>query len=98
MKVAVVQKRAEEKDYLDIDALLLRGIDLPTALAADRVVYGRGFNPMITLKALAFYDDLPTLSADVRKRLSAAVDSVDPASLPVLTPYAKRPDDTKITP
>ena len=92
-KVAVVQKRAEEKDYLDIDALLRHGIDLPTALASGRVVYGRSFNPMITLKALAFYDDLPTLPADVRKRLSAAVDSVDPSRLPVLTPYSTRADE-----
>ncbi len=97
-KVAVVQKRAEEKDYLDIDALLQHGMDLPTALAAGRVVYGRSFNPMITLKALAFYDDLPTLPADVRTRLSAAVDSVDPPSLPVLTPYAKRGDEDGVTP
>jgi hypothetical protein len=84
-KVAVVQKRAEAKDYLDIDALIQNGIDLPTALAAGRVVYGRSFNPMITLKALSFFDDLPTLSAEVRQRLSAAADAVDPANLPALT-------------
>jgi len=53
---------------------------------------------MITLKALSFFDDLPTLSADVRKRLIAAVNSVDPASLPVLTPYAKRADEKDLTP
>jgi len=33
-KAAVVQKRAEVKDYLDIDALLQHGIDLPTVLSA----------------------------------------------------------------
>ncbi len=38
-KVAVVQKRAEAKDYLDIDVLIRHGIDLPTALAAGRIVY-----------------------------------------------------------
>jgi hypothetical protein len=97
-KVAVVQKRAEEKDYLDIDTLLQHGIDLPTALAAGRVVYGRSFNPMITLKALAFYDDLPALPADVRKRLSEAVASVDPSSLPVLTPYTTRADENGLSP
>ena len=69
MKVAVVQKRAEAKDYLDIDALIQHGIDLPTALAAGRIVYGRSFNPMITLKALSFFDDVPTLPAEVRRRL-----------------------------
>jgi hypothetical protein len=97
-KVAVVQKRAEAKDYLDIDAVIQHGIDLPTALAAGRIVYGRSFNPMITLKALSFFDDLPTLSAEVRRRLSAAVDAVDPASLPVLTAYAKRTDENGYTP
>jgi hypothetical protein len=86
-KVAVVQKRAEAKDYVDVDALLRHGIDLPTALAAGRIIYGRSFNPMITLKALSFFDDLPTLSAEVRRRLTAAVEAVDPANLPALMPY-----------
>ncbi len=93
-KVAVVQKRAEVKDYLDMDTLLQHGIDLPTALASGHIVYGRSFNPMITLKALSFFDDLPTLPAEVRKRLSIAVDSVDPGNLPMLTPYLKREDET----
>jgi hypothetical protein len=92
-KVAVIQKRAEARDYLDIDALLRHGIDLPTALAAGRVVYGRSFNPMIALKALSFFDDVPTLPAEVRDRLSAAVDAVDPARLPLLTPYSWRTDE-----
>lgn len=39
-KMAVVQKRAEAKDYLDVDALLQNGVDLPTALA-DRPSYLR---------------------------------------------------------
>jgi len=34
----------------------------------------------------------------VRKRLSAAVDAVDPASLPVLTPYVKRPTVNGLAP
>jgi hypothetical protein len=92
-KAAVVQKRAEAKDYLDIDALLQNGIDLPNMLAAGRVVYGRTFNPIITLKALSFFDDLPTLPAAVRQRLGAAVDAVDPLHLPALTTYAKRPEE-----
>jgi hypothetical protein len=49
-KAAVVQRRAEVKDYLDLDALLRHGIDLPMVLAAGMVVYGRRFNPLITLK------------------------------------------------
>lgn len=93
-KVAVVQKRAEAKDYLDMDALIRQGIDLPTALAAGRIVYGRSFNPMITLKALSFFDDVPTLPADVRRRLTDAVEAVDAAGLPVLAPYIERTDET----
>ena len=92
-KVAVVQKRAEVKDYLDMDVLLRHGVNLPTALAAGAVVYGRSFNPLITLKALSYFDDVPTLLADVRARLSEAVAAVDVTKLPALTPYAKRPAD-----
>jgi hypothetical protein len=89
-KMAVVQKRAEAKDYLDIDALLRHGVDLPTALAAGSVVYGRSFNPLITLKALSFFDDVPMLSGEVRERLGAAVAAVDVTKLPVLTAFAPR--------
>ena len=91
-KAAVVQKRAEVKDYLDMDALLRHGIDLPTALAAGTVIYGRNFNPMITLKALCYFDDMPALPAEVQARLTAAVAAVDVTTLPALTPYATRPD------
>src|ERR1039458_6790064 len=86
-KMAVVQKRAEAKDYLDIDALLRHGVDLPMALAAGSVVYGRRFNPLITLKALSFFDDLPMVSAEVRDRLSAAVAAVDVTKPPALTAW-----------
>jgi len=89
-KAAVVQKRAEAKDYLDIDALLRHGIDLPTILAAGAVVYGRQFNPLVTVKALGYFDDLRGLPAEVRIRLAAAVAAVDVTQLPTLTAYSKR--------
>jgi len=92
-KAAVVQKRAEVKDYLDIDALLRHGIDLPTILAAGAVVYGRQFNPLVTVKALSYFDDLPGLPAEVRTRLTAAVAAVDVTRLPALTAYSKRRGD-----
>ena len=91
-KMAVVQKRAEVKDYLDVNALLEHGIDLPTALAAGNVVYGRNFNPLITLKALSFFDDLEGLSLEVRDRLRAAVAAVEVTKLPVLRAFAVRGD------
>ena len=90
-KVAVVQKRAEVKDYLDIDALLRHGIDISVMLAAGGVVYGQSFNPLITLKALSYFEDVPKLPNEVRSRLLAAVAAVDPGSdLPPLTAYAER--------
>jgi len=89
-KAAVVQKRAEVRDYLDIDALLLHGIDLATILAAGAVVYGRQFNPLVTVKALSYFDDLPGLPTEVRTRLAAAVAAVDVTKLPTVTAYSKR--------
>jgi len=98
-KVAVVQKRAEVKDYLDIDALLQHGLDLSIVLAAGQVVYGRGFNPIVALKALSYFDDVPTLPLIVRKRLLAAVDGVDPVGgIPTLTAHIKRAEGKRHTP
>lgn len=94
-KAAVIQKRAEVKDYLDIAAILQHGIDLATILAAGGVVYGRQFNPLITLKALTFFDDVPALSMEKRALLDRAVKTVNVAKLPVLTPYAKRDNGMK---
>lgn len=92
-KALAVQQRAQARDYLDIDALIRHGIDLPRVLAAGAVVYGRSFNPMITLKALSYFDDVPTLPTDVRDRLRAVVEAIDPTSLPVLTPHVRRAEN-----
>ena len=94
-KAAVIQKRAEVKDYLDIAAILQHGIDLATILAAGGVVHGRQFNPLITLKALTFFEDVPALPMEMRARLGRAVEAVDVSKLPVLTPYAKRDNGMK---
>ena len=92
-KEAVVQKRAEMKDYLDVCAILNQGIDLPTILAAASVVYGPRFNPLITLKALSYFDDMPALSLEVRTQHARTVGAVDVTKLPVLTPCAKPPGE-----
>ncbi len=87
MKAAVVQMRAEAKDYLDIDAMLTDGrIDLPTALAAARAIYGGQFNPLATLKALSYFEDgsLRRLPNDVRDRLMRAAGAVDLDRLPTV--------------
>jgi hypothetical protein len=61
-------------------------------LAAGSVVYGRTFNPLITLKALSFFDDLEGLSVEMRDRLRAAVAAVEVTKLPVLRAFAVRGD------
>jgi hypothetical protein len=55
--------------------------------------YGRKFNPLITLKALSFFDDVATLPPEVRARLVRAVEAIDVMQLPVLTAYVKRPEN-----
>lgn len=72
-KVRVVQVRAERKDYLDIATLLAQGISLPRALGAARALYP-DFAPLVTLKALAYFDDgdLGSLPEDVRHTLVEA--------------------------
>jgi Nucleotidyl transferase AbiEii toxin, Type IV TA system len=97
-KAAFIHKRAEVKDYLDIYAILRHGIDLPTVLAAGTVIYGRKFNPLIALKALSYFDDVPSLPGKVRKLLAGAVKSTDVTKLPILTAYAKRPLETGMKP
>lgn len=64
---------------------------LPTVLAAAKAIYGQQFNPLITLKALCFFDDgdLRTLPDEMRRRLARAAAAVDPVRLPRL---ARQPD------
>lgn len=89
-KALTVQQRAQARDYLDIDALIRNGVELPQVLAAGAAVYGRSFNPLLTLKALSYFDDVPTLPTDVRERLRRAVAAVDLANLPTLMPHVRR--------
>ncbi len=86
-KLKVLWDRATFKDYFDIDVLLQSGVDLSTALAAARAVYGPKFNPMISLKALSYFGDgdVFRLSRDAQERLLAATARVDAAHLPTIT-------------
>jgi len=96
MKAAVVQKRAEAKDYLDIDALIQQGgIGLPQALSAGKLIYGTAFNPQNTLKALAYFGDgnLSTIASEIQERLTAAVKAIDLDDLPHLD--TKRDEGTE---
>jgi hypothetical protein len=74
MKAAVVQKRAEAKDYIDLLALIENGIPLSQALGAAEALYPGQYNPILTLKALSYFGDgnLGTLTAEQKKKLIAA--------------------------
>lgn len=87
-KVKVVQDRAEAKDYIDLSRLLEEGIDLGDALGAARSVYGGSFNPILSLKALSFFNDgdLRTLSGTIRLRLSNAVGRIDVGRISEIPP------------
>ena len=87
MKAAVVQQRAEAKDYLDLHALINQeAIDLPMALAAASRIYSDSFQPQLTLKALTYFGDgdLHTLAESVRLGLVEAVRAVALDRLPDL--------------
>jgi nucleotidyltransferase AbiEii toxin of type IV toxin-antitoxin system len=86
-KAAVIQKRSELKDYLDIDALLTEGkLSLDVILACGQVIYGNAFNPIITLKALVYFEDseLKNLAPQIKKRLKTAVQNVHLEQIPQL--------------
>ena len=79
MKVAVVQKRAVVRDYIDLEALMtIAQIDLSTALASGAIIYGNQFNPAITLKALTYFEEgeLRELPKKVQDNLRQAVEVV----------------------
>lgn len=85
-KAAVIQKRAEPKDYIDVDALITHGIELSVMLSAAMTMYP-SLNPQVTLKALTYFGDgeLVRLPVDLRHRLLDAVKHVDLDRLPPLT-------------
>ena len=86
-KASVVQQRAEAKDYTDIDAILRDGrVDLLTALASAKAIYGAQFNPQITLKALSYFDEgnLRRLPKTIKDRLARAAREIDLDRLPTI--------------
>jgi hypothetical protein len=79
-KMKIILVRAEPKDYCDIYTLLKAGITLPEALGATKTLYPE-FNPVLSLKALAYYGEpiLATVPVGIRDYLteeSAKVESV----------------------
>ena len=56
------------------------------------------FQPADHAQGTQLLDDVPALPAEVRERLRAAVEAVDPTRLPVLTPHVPRAADRRRTP
>jgi len=84
-KAAVITQRAEAKDYLDMLAIMETGTPLSLAMAAARALYGNEYNPMMTLKSLAYFGDgdLYKLTQVQKDRLTS-IASQPPDALPDL--------------
>lgn len=78
-KAAVITQRAEYKDYLDLLALVGHGVTLAQAMGAAAAIYGRQYNPAMTLKSLTYFGDgdLYKLTAEQREQLVQIASSAD---------------------
>jgi hypothetical protein len=85
------------KDYQDIDALISEaGIGLAEGLACASAIDGRQYNPLLTLQALSYFEDLDgSLAPEVQTRLLAAVKSVSLHALPERTASGKIGDGVR---
>lgn len=87
MKCATVPARSENKDYLDIHALITTsGLSLAEGIACAKAIYGSQYNPMQTLQALCYFADLPEPLPEVAQSdLLSAVNEVNLDRLPKIT-------------
>ena len=84
MKMRVIQRRGSWKDYVDLHALALNGIDVVTGLSAARAI-DPGFDPAVSVRALQYYGDgtLDRVPAEMQKDLSRWAQAVDLTKLPI---------------
>jgi hypothetical protein len=77
-KLKVVLQRAERKDYRDLAAMIRAGCSVARGLAAARLFFGRAFQPLESLKAMAYFQDgdLGRLSRRDRDTLAGAAAAV----------------------
>ncbi len=76
-KLKVIQVRSESKDYLDLDCLLQKGVDLAEALGAARALYP-DFPVASALRAMCYFKDgdVATIPKATKKRLTKSVEKV----------------------
>ena len=75
-KCATSQQRDSLKDLQDICALLRHGLSLAEGLSCARAIYGKSFNPRITLMALSYPPALEGLPAEDRQLLAQTVEAI----------------------
>jgi Nucleotidyl transferase AbiEii toxin, Type IV TA system len=94
-KLGLIQQRPYYRDYFDLYTLINAGVSLAEGLSAAQTVYGESFDPRVSLKALAFFQDgdLHRLSAEIQNRLRAEAAKIDLNKLPQVKSWAG-----KITP
>ena len=83
--LSVIMQRVEVKDYIDIHALLTQSrLPLAEMLSCSRGVFGSAFEPLLSLKSLAYHEDaaLASLRPSVRRDLLAAIRATNVARLP----------------
>lgn len=85
-KLKTILQRAAAKDYADIAALLRSGLALEQGLGAARTLYGPGYPPMESVRALCWFGDgdLDTLAEDDRRMLADAAAGVSDGPIPVV--------------
>ena len=83
-KLNTIQRRAECKDYIDIDAMINSGISLEQGLGYASAIYGSKFDPASSLRALCSYrdGDLPELDKKIQQRLCKVARKVE--KIPVI--------------
>ena len=70
------QQRDSLKDLQDICALLRHGLSLAEGLSCARAIYGKSFNPRITLVALSYPPALEGLPAEDSQLLAQTVEAI----------------------
>lgn len=88
-KLGLIQQRPYYRDYFDLYTLLKAGISLTEGLSAAQTVYGESFDPRVSLKALAFFQDgdLHRLSAEIQNCLRTEAGKIDLNRLPQVKPW-----------
>lgn len=74
-KLKVILDRVERRDYDDLAAMIRAAMDLPRGLAIAAKMFPN-LNPMVSLKALSYHDDVPGLSSKARRLLVNAAKEV----------------------